>query len=70
MPQQQTVRILYLDRNHEIVTEPPKITPEDIPAASFDIVGRILASCVKRYFELPGVKEKYEAWKKEQNDRN
>lgn len=70
MTQQQAVRILYLDRDHNVITEAPEFTPEDIPAANLDISCRLLAECVKRYFELPGVKEKYEVWKKEQHDRN
>ena len=41
-----------------------KINPNKIPNADYDVGCSILASSVKRYFEQPGTKEKYEEWLK------
>lgn len=39
-----------------------KVNFDEIPKADIDVGCSVLASCVRRFFEQPGVKEEYEAW--------
>lgn len=39
-----------------------KINPDDIPDEVYETACRILKTSVRRFFEMPGVKEDYEKW--------
>lgn len=59
--EQGRVRKLWKQKQKEISV---KINPKEIPNADYNVGCSILASSVKRYFEQPGTKEKYEEWLK------
>lgn len=39
------------------------ILPENVPDDAYDTACRILKSSIKRFFDIPGVREDYEEWR-------
>ena len=44
-----------------------KINPDEIPQTDYDIGCSILVSCIRRFFEQPGIRKEYEEWLKSED---